>query len=396
MRACVASAARLSGTSLDVSLAAVVGAAVAGAEVLTASVTDEPQQASGMAMLLVAAASLTVLSRWPLVTAVVVGVTTPAYYMLGSVDSAFGWAVFAVGVFRLAAERHRGSAITGVIVAFGFFVAGEAVQFQLGRSLMALAWLTLILAAGEIARVRRAYLHEYEQRAVEAERSRDELARRRATEERLRIARELHDVIAHNISLINVQAGAATHRRDPEQAYTALESIKHTSKDTLRELRSTLGVLRWGDTDDTATAVPVAPAPSLQRLDELASQVHESGLPVTVEVEGAPVDVPAPVDLAGYRIAQEALTNALRHSGAARATVRLRYTRDHLTVEVDDDGHGAPATAVMAGSGVRGMRERATLVGGDLEARSTDRGFRVRARLPVIDGDGDGVTTTAG
>ncbi|WP_393916209.1 sensor histidine kinase [Halostreptopolyspora alba] len=382
--------ARLSGTRLDVALAAAVGVFTLLTEVLTASITAEPVRGAGLAMLLVAAAALAVLSRWPLVTGVVVGVATPLYFMLGSVDGVAGWAAFAVGVFRLAAERHRSSAVAGVAVALGFFLVGEVVRFELGRSVMVLSWLVVVLAAGEIARSRRAYLHEYEQRAVEAERTREEVARRRATEERLRIARELHDVIAHNISLINVQAGAAAHRRDPEQSYETLESIKHASKETLRELRSTLGVLRWGDAADGP--VPVAPVPSLERLDELASQVTRSGLPVTVTVDGEPTRVPAPVDLAAYRITQEALTNALRHSGATSATVRVRYATDAVTVEVDDDGQNAAGAEVAEGAGLRGMRERAASVGGDITAHPCppEAGFRVRARLPV----GGGGSTT--
>ncbi|WP_312885746.1 sensor histidine kinase [Lipingzhangella halophila] len=382
--------ARLSGTSLDVAVAAVLCAVMAVIEVLTAAITGAPMKAASLAMLLAAAAALAVLSRWPLVTGIVVGAATPLYFMLGSVDGVAGWAPFAVGFFRLASERHRRSAIAGIAVAFGFFLAGEAVQFELGRSVMVLSWLIVVLAAGEIARNRRAYLHEYQQRAVEAERSREEVARRRATEERLRIARELHDVIAHNISLINVQAGAAAHRRDPEQAYDTLESIRRASKETLRELRSTLGVLR--QSDGTADPLPVTPVPSLARLDELAAQVTQSGLPVTVTVDGEPVPLPAQVELAAYRVVQEALTNAMRHSGGTSATVRVHYAGDSVTVQVDDDGQGPPGEAATEGAGLRGMRERAASVGGDLtaEPRPREGGFRVQARLPA----GGGAATT--
>ncbi|WP_052745803.1 sensor histidine kinase [Allosalinactinospora lopnorensis] len=376
--------ARLSGSPLDAALAAAVSVILLAGELLTADITGEPLGVPSLAVLLAGAASLSVLSRWPLVTGVALGTATPLYYMLGSVDGWSGWGAFAVGVFRLAAERHRLSAVVGTTVAFGFFLAGEMVHFELGRSLMALAWLIVVLAAGEIARSRRAYLHEYEQRAVEAERSREETARRRATEERLRIARELHDVIAHNISLINVQAGAAAHRRDPEQAYETLASIGQASKETLRELRSTLGVLRRVDEKDAA---PVAPVPSLARLDDLAAQVTRAGLPVSVDTEGDHAPLPSAVDLAAYRIIQEALTNAVRHAGATGAMVSLRYTCGTVAVQIDDDGDGVPGTAVSAGEGLRGMRERATSVGGDVTAEPRpEGGFRVRAVLPLSGG----------
>jgi signal transduction histidine kinase len=241
---------------------------------------------------------------------------------------------------------------------------------------MVLAWTLVVLCAGELTRYHRAYRAESRRRAAEAELMREEELRRRATEERLRIARELHDVLAHKISLINVQAGAALHRREPERAYAALSAIKDASKETLRELRTTLGVLRQVD-----EARPLRPVPSLDHLDDLIAQTKDAGLAVRLTISGDRRPLPAPVDLAAYRIVQEALTNAVRHAGSATATVLVNYAADQVILEIGDDGCG---TAAPEGNGIRGMRERAAILGGTLAARARPgRGFLVRASLPV-------------
>jgi signal transduction histidine kinase len=209
-----------------------------------------------------------------------------------------------------------------------------------------------------------------------------EEARRRTSDERLRIARELHDVVAHNISLINVQAGSALHLMDqqPERARAALSAIKDASKETLVELRSVLGVLRQVDEE-----APRSPAPGLAHLDDVVARANSAGLPVQVEVEGAANGLPPGVDRAAYRIVQEALTNVTRHAGPARAMVRISYGERDLVVQVDDDGIGAPGNGVVSpGNGILGMRERAAALGGEVQAGPRpDGGFRVRAWLPV-------------
>jgi signal transduction histidine kinase len=220
--------------------------------------------------------------------------------------------------------------------------------------------------------------------AAEEARARAAEAQRRATEERLRIAREVHDVVAHNISLINVQAGVALHLIDeqPEQARPALAAIKEASKETLEELRSVVDALR-----SDGEAAPRAPMPGLDDIGRLATRTSEAGLPVRVDVSGTPRPVPAGVDLAAYRIVQEALTNATRHAGATQVIVRLVHGDHDLTVEVADDGRGAASPHVHnggAGSGITGMRERVTALGGTFEAGPRPgRGFAVRARLPL-------------
>jgi signal transduction histidine kinase len=237
-----------------------------------------------------------------------------------------------------------------------------------------LGWLLLVLAVAEVALAAR-------QRRQAAERTRAEEARRRAGEERMRIARELHDVLAHNISLINVQAGVALHLMDeqPGQSRSALAAIKQASNDALGELRSVLDVLRQGD-----EAPPREPASGLAQLDSLVAGAEATGLNVTARVEGTPRPLPAGTDLAAFRIVQEALTNVTRHAGPARATVLVRYGADDLTVRVDDDGRGPSATRSPGGNGIRGMRERVTALGGELHTGPRPGGgFRVQARLPL-------------
>jgi signal transduction histidine kinase len=198
----------------------------------------------------------------------------------------------------------------------------------------------------------------------------------------MRIARELHDVLAHNISLINVQAGVALHLMDeqPGQSRSALAAIKQASNDALGELRSVLDVLRQGD-----EAPPRAPASGLAQLDSLVAGAGATGLEVRTRVEGTPRPLPAGTDLAAFRIVQESLTNVTRHAGPATATVLVRYG-DDLTVQVDDDGRG-PEAAGGPGNGIRGMRERVAALGGELTTGPRpDGGFRVLARLPLDDG----------
>ena len=256
------------------------------------------------------------------------------------------------------------------------------------------AWLLVLGSVAELVRARL-------ERATERQAARAEEARRRASEERLRIARELHDVLAHNISLINVRAGVALHlvderpdAIDPDQVRPALAAIKDASKDALGELRSVLDVLRQGE----ATA-PLAPTAGLADLDALVERARGTGLDVRVErvdVDGRALDgatvlagLPAGVDLAAFRIVQEALTNVVRHARAASATVRVERTPDALEVRVDDDGVGAHVgtgvTPDDGGRGLIGMRERAAALGGTADAGPRPgRGFRVRARLPLV------------
>ncbi|MEU5697535.1 histidine kinase [Streptomyces aurantiacus] len=235
------------------------------------------------------------------------------------------------------------------------------------------AWMVAIVAVSELARVRR---EQWDRDRAE----RRQAARRRADEERLRIARELHDVLAHSISVINVQAGVglALLDSDREQARTALITIKAASKEALGEVRQVLDTLRApGD-------APRAPAPGLDRLPELVEQAASAGLTVAVENRGGGGRLSPGADLAAFRIVQEALTNVVRHSGSRHARVRVDRTRDALRLRVDDDGPATGEDAGGSGNGLAGMRERAAALGGTIEAGPReDGGFRVLAVLPL-------------
>jgi signal transduction histidine kinase len=237
--------------------------------------------------------------------------------------------------------------------------------------------------AGRAIRHRRLSERHLEARALAAEREREEKARAAVAEERVRIARELHDVVAHAISVIVVQArgGRRSLTTQPEEAREAFDSIEASGREALAEMRRLLGMLRQDDEE-----LALVPQPSLRYLDALVAQVKEAGLPVELSVEGEPAALPPGVDLSAYRIVQEALTNALKHAGPATAQVVVRYGAEHLEVDVTDTGR-RPAADDGAGHGLVGMRERVTLFGGELEAgHRREGGFAVRARLPLASG----------
>jgi signal transduction histidine kinase len=249
--------------------------------------------------------------------------------------------------------------------------AGDGPASWGGEGLI-LAWVLAVAAVAELARARR-------DQWAHARAERERAARRRADEERLRIARELHDVLAHSLSVINVQAGVglALLDADPEQARTALTTIKAASKEALGEVRQVLDTLR------TPGDAPRTPAPGLDRLPELVEQAGHAGLTVDVTTEGDVVPLAPGADLAAFRVVQEALTNVVRHSGSRRARVLVRHDADAVVLTVDDDGPATHAEAGGSGNGLAGMRERATALGGTIEAGPRpDGGFRVVAGLP--------------
>jgi signal transduction histidine kinase len=288
----------------------------------------------------------------------------------------------AVSCFTAVVTGHRRAAWTSV----GLLWAGHVlialwlyrwlpppgdVRGSVGQEIVIATWVLAVGAVSELARVRR------EQWARErADRAR--AARQRADEERLRIARELHDVLAHSISVINVQAGMglALLDSDPEQARTALTTIKAASKEALGEVRQVLDTLR------APGAAPRAPEPGLDRLPELVEQA--AGVGLTVAVEGAAPRLAPGADLAAFRIVQEALTNVVRHSGSRRARILLVHEAGALRLRIDDDGPATGAEAGGSGNGLAGMRERAAALGGTIEAGPRpDGGFRVLAVLPL-------------
>jgi signal transduction histidine kinase len=256
------------------------------------------------------------------------------------------------------------------------------------RRFLDAGWFVSIVGMLVAGRMWQLHLREAERRAEEAERTRDEVARRKAVEERLRIARELHDSLTHSISVIHVQAGVAAHlaRKRGEEVPAALAAIQEASADASRELRATLGVLRASDDSDDSDCS------GLRQLDALIARARAAGLPVTVTVGGTERQLTPDVDQAAYRIVQEALTNVTRHAGQACTTVHLQYGPGLLTVQVDDDGvgnggsggGGAPTPQPTSGMGLIGMRERVSALGGSLDAGPrAGGGFRVRAELPA-------------
>jgi signal transduction histidine kinase len=353
-----------------------------------------------------------------LIGAATVGGTANLFRLPGSLG-ALGWALLVVGPVALVARRRHplpvlwvclaaavapsgtGLAHVSLIVAvFTAATAGERYQAWLAQGIafcyviwvgplaygypvppvndaLALAgWLLAILIAAEATRIRG-------ERAAATRASRRMEQRRRQSEERLRVARDLHDVIGHNISLINIQASMGLDLMDsqPEQARAALTAIKSASKEALEELRTMLTTLRHDD-----DAAPRSPAPGLDRLPELIELTRAAGLGVEVEVVGTAPPLPSAVHLAAYRIIQESLTNVARHAGRAQVTVRVTYHDADVHVEIDDDGTAPSdrAAAIGTGSGITGMRERATALGGDLSAGfRRGGGFRVSARLPL-------------
>jgi signal transduction histidine kinase len=266
-------------------------------------------------------------------------------------------------------------------------------KFALGATVMALPTFVAVAIRGEpkggasftvvtlvVMLLVRRVVGDRERRAQIAERERDLVAREAVVEERARIARELHDVIAHHVSMIVLQAGAERRVLDDANASTreVLETVERTGRSALTEMRRLLGMLR-GDAHE-----PLTPQPGLSDVPILVTQLREAGLPVELHVEGERRELPVGIELSAYRIVQEALTNALKHAGEARASVNVRYGSDSLELEISDDGTGAPTPVSSGGHGLLGMRERVALYGGRLDAgRRPSGGFVVRVLLPI-------------
>ena len=343
----------------------------------------------GAALVLVAAGSLAVRRRWPLAVLVLAAGSTTVLYAFDYPDSGLPLVVL-IGLYSVAAHCDRRITVvaTASLIAAVVVVVAPASGMDGGTLAGTIAVFLVAAVSGDRKKVEDAYHEQLELRAAEKERERIEVARRAVGEERLRIARELHDVVAHAMSVVAVQSGVGAHviDRRPEEAKRILQTISETSRASLDEMRRLLGVLRadpegadpHGDGPDE-----LAPAPGLGALDALVDRVVEAGVPVEATVEGERIAVPAGVDLAAYRIVQEALTNVLKHAGRARAWVVVRYEPDVVHLEVLDDGRGAGGHALAgAGQGLVGMRERAALYGGELDAGPrTGGGYRVAATL---------------
>ena len=331
----------------------------------------EPLDSLAYVLLLVGPVAILGRRKFPVSSTVVTLLATYAYvvggYPYGPVFLAPGFMLWSL---VLGGRRLIAWIFSGVTLAVFLIYAslGEDPNLWVFHTLAITAFIVLFMVVAELVRIRQERRAEH-QRVVEEE------SRRQASEERLTMAQELHDVLAHNISLIHVQASTALHLMDeqPEQARTALTTIKSASKEVLGEMRSVLNVLREG--------APRSPTAGLDRLDEL---VTRSGLDVTLKHVGSR-PLPPQLERAAYRIIQEALTNAARHAPGSQVTVRLEYGAQELAILIADTGATTPAVLAEAGSGngIPGMRERASALGGTLTAGPVGNGFQVEAKLPL-------------
>jgi len=348
----------------------------------------------GYALLIVAGLALAVRRRWPAAVFVTTAVASLVYYAAGFEDGP-GWIGLFTAAYTLTAygEGRRSPAIAGggiAVLATGWLIAAAGVEpgAALGWVFFRIAGSVMAAALGESVRTRRVIAAEALERARQAEQTREEEARARVDAERFRIAREVHDTVAHAIAIINVQAGVTAYLLDrrPEGARDALVTIEQTSAQALHEMRAVLGVLR--DSDNGRAAHP-----GLAHLDALAAAAREAGVDIELEMTSSTAPLAGAVDHTAYRILQESITNVIRHAGPTRVTVALTFGTDVLELRVTDDGgrdaHGAAADRRSTvdggpGRGIVGMRERCGLLGGELTAgpRSCG-GFEVTARLPL-------------
>ncbi|WP_338702037.1 histidine kinase [Streptomyces sp. Q6] len=353
----------------DAVLAVVVGALV----VLGAALGDGAAPADYLLMV-AAAASLAAYRRAPRAVLLASTALTSAYALHAHPDPLAALPVLS-SVHTAARAGHRGLGALAAGAFLTLYTVRDALAHDgaVTRGLLLAGWFLCAVVTGLADKNWQAYLRQTEQRALEAERTREEAALRRAGEERLRIARELHDSLTHSISIVKLQAGVAVHlaRKRGEEVPPALLAIQEASGEAMRELRSTLGVLRT----DEPTGTPAL----------LVERACSAGIDATLTVTGRERPHPAPVDRAVYRIVQETLTNVARHAGReARVEVQLGYGERELTVRVTDDGAAAEGRPPTEGTGLTGMRERVTALGGTLTAGPRARGgFEVRAVLPL-------------
>jgi signal transduction histidine kinase len=375
---------RLSGRALalDCLLVPLSGAVLVYSTIRAAAYQpgSRPLDGLAIALLLLTAAALGARRLAPLPSLAVVVAASAAYllrgYAYGPILLAPALSLYSVGA-HVPLRRSLAAAIGAIAVLLAPELPGAIGSAAGAITLVAWhGWLLVPWAVGAGLRARR----------EGAERDRRDATRRLAYEERLRIAREVHDVVGHGLAVINMQAAVALHvvDRRPEQGRLALEAIKAASKDALDELRATLAVFRR---PDEAGEPARRPEPGLDQVGSVVTAVAEGGLPVELEVSGRPVALPAAVDLAAFRIVQESLTNVVRHAGPASATVRVTYEPREVVLEITDDGRArAGAGGRPAGHGITGMRERAAAVDGTLEAGPRPQGgFQVLARLPTRD-----------
>jgi signal transduction histidine kinase len=338
-----------------------------------------PFELGTVALIAVAAGALAARRRAPVAVLLVVFGAVLAYFAIGYANGPI-WLAMIVGYVTAVLRGHRTAAAAVAVIGYLLFPWFDfLLRDRPAPSLVALAglaaWLLVLLGAADFVRIRR-------ERVADAARREEGETLRRASEERLRIARELHDALGHHLSLINVQSGVALHLNAalPEEVRTSLTAIREASREGLTELRSVLDILR-----EDGERAPRSPTSTLSRLEDLVSQAAAAGLEVRAETEGEVRPLPFGIDVAAFRIVQEALTNVARHARCATATIHVSYEEDALIVQVDDDGRGERTDGSGGtGKGIVGMLERVGALGGDFQAGARpDGGFRVRARLPL-------------
>jgi signal transduction histidine kinase len=379
---------------------AVLAVAVAGVQVLLLSIATDAARAAWtpvetLTFVLIAAQAAPLVARRPrpLLVFFVVLAPNTLYYVRGYPPSGLDLAL-AVALYTVSSRCNRRVSVLccgAILVVCSVLWVLQVGPYWSRASLPLFIYLLVFFSAawawGRYHRarqqVRDAHVNELMARAEQAERDREAATRQILADERNRIARELHDSIAHHMSVMVVQAGAA--RRvldaDPDAARAALRAVEEAGRRGMSTIPSLVRALRGG-----GGATELSPQPSLTRLDDMVGLVRAAGLPVSVQVEGCPRPLPPAVEMSAYRVTQEALTNVLKHAGPARARVCLRYGSDDLEVTVTDDGWGARAAGGQEGGhGLVGMRERVAVLGGDFEAVSPSTGgFRVRARFPAV------------
>jgi signal transduction histidine kinase len=371
----------------DALLAATV-AVVAQLEVWTATATDAPRPVLAAAAIVTSGALAWRRSR-PLASALATAGTFAAVSVLWRIDGIWLPLTLVISLFSVGLHGTRAEALAGgalAVVAATLSTLQESNE-NVGQFLENMVFIVLFLlgipwGAGRALRSRQVRLSLLQDRATALARESEGRARAAVAEERLRIARELHDVVGHSLGVIVVQAGAERATLDEARGSTheTLVAIEQTGREALGEMRRLLDMMRRDDEE-----VGLAPQPSLDHLGALAEKVRAAGLPVDLRVEGEPRRLPAGVDLSAYRIVQEALTNALKHAGPARARVTVRYAAEGVELEITDDGPGGsePAGDGGAAHGLVGMRERVALHGGSLRSGARPGGgYGVRVRLP--------------
>ena len=340
---------------------------------------------TGYLLLVLSGLALADRHRFPRRNFFIVVAATLAYHLLGHPPGVtFIAPMVAASAAIAAGHRWLVGAVAAGCVALWAVVSGATLN-------EALTLTALVAGAGVVTEIVTAAARPIGAALAEQRRLTEERQRRQASEERLRIAAELHDVLGHHLSLINIRAAVGLHLmdREPDQARAALDTIQQTSAEALREVQAVLNTLY-----PTGVTAPRAPAPGLDRLDELTA---DAGLPVQTVISGEPRPLPAATDRAAYRIIQEALTNVRRHAGlGATASIMIEYGPEALVVRIDDDGGAREPAPAPAGNGITGMRERTAALGGSLTAGpSPDGGWRVRATLPLVE-DGAGAAPSGG